>query len=83
MRRASEVGIMLIDESVLVVAFFAVALKPLLWSMEEDVVGVDVELDRIDLVHLDDSWLRLRAGSRARRSWGLVATALHPRSDRR
>jgi hypothetical protein len=48
---------------VLVIAFFAVDSKLLLWSMEEDVVGVDVELDRKDLVHFDDSRLRLRAGS--------------------
>jgi hypothetical protein len=56
---------------VLVIAFFAVDSKLLLWSMEEDVVDVDVELDRKDLVHLDDSWLRFRAGSRPEGAEGL------------
>jgi hypothetical protein len=46
---------MSLDGQVLVIAFFAVALKLLLWSREEDVVGVDVELDRKDVLHLDNS----------------------------
>jgi hypothetical protein len=47
--------IMSLDELVLVIAFFAVALKLLVWSREEDVVGVDVEPDRKDVLHFDDS----------------------------
>jgi hypothetical protein len=46
---------MSLEEQVLVIAFLAVALKLLVWSMEEDVVGVDVEPDRKDVLHLDDS----------------------------
>jgi hypothetical protein len=36
---------MSLDGQVLVIAFFAVASKLLLWCMEEDVAGVDVELE--------------------------------------
>ena len=46
---------MSLEEQVLVIAFLAVAFKLLVWSMEEDVVGVDVEPDRKDVMHLDDS----------------------------
>ena len=46
---------MSLDGQVLVIAFFAVALKLLLWSREEDVVGTGVEPDRNDVLHLDDS----------------------------
>ena len=46
---------MSLDGQVLVIAFFAVALKLLLWSREGDVVGVDVGPDRNDVLHLDDS----------------------------
>ena len=46
---------MSLEEQVLVIAFLAVALKLLVWSMEEDVVGVDVEPDRKDVLHLDDN----------------------------
>ena len=46
---------MSLDGQVLVIAFFAVALKVLLWCREEDVVAVDVEPDRKDVLHLDDS----------------------------
>jgi hypothetical protein len=81
------------DGQVLVIAFFAVALKLLLWSMEEAVVRVDVELDRKDVLHVDNSGLkdvlhvdnsglRLRAGSRAEGAEGIVATARRPRLDR-
>jgi hypothetical protein len=44
-----------LDGQVLVIAFFAVALKLLVWSREGDVVWVDVEPDRKDVLHLDDS----------------------------
>jgi hypothetical protein len=43
---------MSLDGQVLVIAFFAVALKLLFWSREEDVVGVDVEPDRKDVCSL-------------------------------
>jgi hypothetical protein len=74
---------MSLDGQVLVIAFFALALKLLLWSREEDVVGVNVEPDRKDVLHLDDSGLRLRAGARADGAEGIVATTLRPRLDRR
>jgi hypothetical protein len=72
---------MSLDGQVLVIAFFAVALKLLLWS-REDVVGVDVEPDRKDMLHRDDSGLRLRAGARPDGGEGTVATAPRPRLDR-
>jgi hypothetical protein len=72
-----------LDGQVLVIAFFAVALKLLLWSREKDVVGVDVEPDRKDVLHLDDSGLRLGAGARPDGAEGLVATALRSKLDRR
>ena len=59
---------MSLDGQVLVIAFFAVALKLLLWCREEDVVGVDVEPDRKDALHLDDSAAATPSGSAARRS---------------
>lgn len=74
---------MSLDGQVLVIAFFAVALKLLLWSTEEDVVGVDVEPDRKTVLELDDSGLRLRAGARPDGAEGIVATGLPPRLDRR
>ena len=46
---------MSLDGQVLVIAFFALALKLLLWFREEDVVRVDVEPDRKDVLRLDDS----------------------------
>jgi hypothetical protein len=46
---------MSLDGQVLVVAFFALALQLLLWSREKDVVGVDLEPDRKEVLHLDDS----------------------------
>ena len=74
---------MSLDGQVLVIAVFAVALKLLLWSREEGVVGVDVEPDRKDVLHLDDS----DGDSERERSQteleGIVATALPPRLDRR
>jgi hypothetical protein len=73
---------MSLDGQVLVMAFLAVALKLLLWSMEEEVVMVDVELDRKDVLHLDNSGLRLRAGSRPEGAEGIVATAMRPRLER-
>jgi hypothetical protein len=61
----------------------AVGLKLFLWSREDVVPGVDVEPDRKDVVHLDDSGLRLQAGARSDGAEDIVATALHPRLDRR
>jgi hypothetical protein len=46
---------MSLDGQVLVIAFFALALKLFLWSREEDVVRVDAEPDRKDVLLLDDS----------------------------
>jgi hypothetical protein len=74
---------MSLDGQVLMIAFFAVALKLLLWSRAEDVVGVDVEPDRKDVLHLDDSGPRRRAGARPDGAEGIVTTALRPRLDRR
>ena len=73
---------MSLDGQVLAIAFFAVALKLSLWS-SEDVVGVDVEPDRKDVLHLDDSGLRLRAGARPGGAEGIAATALRPGLDGR
>jgi hypothetical protein len=73
---------MSLDGQALVIAFFAVALKLLLWFMEEDVVGVDVELDRKDVLHVDNGGLRLRAGSRPEAAEGIVPPALRRRLDR-
>lgn len=72
---------MSLDGEVLVIMFFAVALKLLLWSREKDVVGVDVEPDRKDTLYLDDSELRLRAGARPDGAEGIAATDLRPRLD--
>jgi hypothetical protein len=65
---------------VLVIAFFALALKLYLWFREED-VRVDVEPDRKDMLHLDDSRLRLRAEARPDGTEGIVATSLRPRLE--
>jgi hypothetical protein len=46
---------MSLDGQVLVIAFFAAGLRLLVWSRVEDVVGVNVELDRKDVLHPDDS----------------------------
>ena len=74
---------MSIDAQVLVIAFFAVALKLLLSFRQEDVVDVDVEPDRKEVLHLDDSGLRLQAGAWPAGAEGIVATAPRPRLDRR
>jgi hypothetical protein len=74
---------MSLDGQVLVVAVFAVALKLSVWSSGEDMVGVDVEPDRKDGLHLDDSGLRLRAGARPDGVGGIAVTALRPGEDRR
>jgi hypothetical protein len=50
---------MLLDGQVLVVALFAVALKLSLWFREEDAVLLDVEPDRKDVLHMDESGMRL------------------------
>jgi hypothetical protein len=44
-----------LDEQVLAIGFFALSLKLLLWFREEDVVAVDVELDRTEVLLLEDS----------------------------
>jgi len=74
---------MSLDGQVLVIAFFAVGLKLFLWSREEDVVGVDVEPDRKNVLEPDDSGLRLRAEARPDGAEGIVATDLRLRLDRR
>jgi hypothetical protein len=72
---------MSLDGEVFVIAFFAVALKLYLWFSEVDVVGVDVEPDRKDVLHLDDSGLPLRAEARPDRTEGRIATSLRPRLE--
>ena len=69
---------MSLDGQVLVIACFAVALNLLLWSREDNVVGLDVELDRKDGLHLDDSRPRLGAGTRPNGAEGMAATARRP-----
>jgi hypothetical protein len=66
---------MSLDGQVLVIAIFALALKLLVWSREEDAVGVNVEPDRKDVLPL--------AGARPDGAEGIVAAALRPRLDRR
>ena len=73
---------MSLDGQVLVVAVFAVALKLSLWSSEEDVVGVDLEPDRKDVMHLDDSGLRLRAEARPDGGSGHSRYSTRPGLDR-
>jgi hypothetical protein len=74
---------MSLDGQVLVIAFFAIALTLLLWSREENVVTVDAEPDRKDVLHLDDNGLRLQAGARPDGAEGIVAPARCSRLDRR
>jgi hypothetical protein len=74
---------MSLDGQVLVIAFFAVALKLSLWSWEEGMAGGDVEPDRKDVLHLGDNGLRFQEGARREGAEDMVATALNPRSDRR
>ena len=69
---------MSLDELVLVIACFAVSLKLLVWSREQDVVGEDVPPDRNR-----DSDPRLRAEVRPDGAEGIVAAALRPGLDRR
>jgi hypothetical protein len=73
---------MSLDGQVLVIAFCAVALKLFLWS-KEDVAGVDVEPDRRGVLRFDDRGARLQARVRPDGAEDIVATALHPRLDRR
>jgi hypothetical protein len=54
-RDASGVRLMSLDEQVLVISFFAAALRLLSWSRVEAIVRVDVEPDRKDVLRLDDS----------------------------
>jgi hypothetical protein len=63
------------DEQVLVIAFFAVALKLYLCST---MVRVDVEPGRKDVLDLDDSGLRVGAEARPDGAEGIVATSLRP-----
>ena len=69
---------MSLDGQVLVIACFAVALNLLLWSREDKLVGLDVELDLKDVLHPDDSGPRLGAGLRPDGAEGMAATALRP-----
>ena len=73
---------MSLDGQVLVIACFAVALNLLLWSREDKLVGLDVELDPKDVLHLDDSGPRLGAGPRPDGAEGMAATTLRPRLER-
>jgi hypothetical protein len=74
---------MSLDGQVLVIAFCAIALKLLLWSRDENLVGLDIDPDRKNVLHLDDSGLRLRAGPQPDGAEGIVTTALRPSLDRR
>jgi hypothetical protein len=69
------------DGQVLVIAFFAVALKLYLWSREAYVVRVDVEPERKEVLHLDGGGQRLRAEARPDGTEGIVATSLRPRLE--
>jgi hypothetical protein len=73
---------MSLDGQVLVIACFALVLNLLVWSREDNVVGLDVELDPKDVLHLDDSGPRLGAVPRPDGAEGMAATALRPRWDR-
>jgi hypothetical protein len=73
---------MSLDGQVLVIACFAVALNLLVWFREDNVVGLDVELDPKDVLHLGDSGPRLGAVPRPDGAGGMAATALRPRWDR-
>jgi hypothetical protein len=73
---------MSLDGQVLVIACFALVLNLLVWSREDNVVGLDVELDPKDVLHLDDSGPRLGAVPRSDGAEGMAATALRPRWDR-
>jgi hypothetical protein len=64
------------DGQVLMIAHFAVALKLFLWSRERHVVVVEVEPDRKDRLHIDDSGLQPPAEARAE---DIFTTALSPR----
>jgi hypothetical protein len=72
---------MSLDGLVLVIAIFAVVLKLYLWFSEEDVVRGDVEPDRNDTLHLDDSVLRFQAEARPDGDEGVVARSLRPRLE--
>jgi hypothetical protein len=72
---------MSLDGLVLVIAIFAVALKLYLWFSEEGVVRGDIEPDRNDRLHLDDSGLRFQAEARPNGTEGVVATSLRPRLE--
>ena len=73
---------MSLDGQVLVIACFAVALNLLVWSREDNVVGLDVELDPKDVLHLDDCGPRLGAVPRPDGAEGMAATTLRSRRDR-
>jgi hypothetical protein len=71
-----------LDGQVLGIACFVVALNLLLWSRGDNLVGLDVELDPKDVLHLGDSGPRFGAGPRPDGDEGMAATALRPRLDR-
>jgi hypothetical protein len=73
---------MSLDGQVLVIACLAVALHLLLWCREDNLVGLDVELNPKDVLHLDDNGPRLGAGPRPDGAEGMAATVLRPRLDR-
>jgi hypothetical protein len=69
---------MSVDGQVLVIAFFAVALKLFPWSREDDVAGMHLEPDRKDVLHLDDSGPRLRAAARPEGAEDIFTASLSP-----
>jgi hypothetical protein len=72
---------MSLDGQVLGIACFAVAVDLLLLSREDNLVGLDVELDPTDVLHFDDSGSRLGAGPRPDGAEGMTAKALQPSLD--
>jgi hypothetical protein len=74
---------MSLDEQVLMIAFCAIALKLLLWSREGNVVGLDIDPDRKNVLHLDDSGPRFQAGARLEGDVAMVAKTKCFKLDRR
>jgi hypothetical protein len=69
------------DGQMLVIALFAVALKLFLWFRERDLVRVEVDPDRKEVLHLDDTGLRLRGEAPPDGAEGIFATSLSPRLE--
>jgi hypothetical protein len=73
---------MSLDGQVLGIACVAVALNLLLWCRDDNLVGLDVELDPKDVLHLDDSGPRLGAGPRPDGAERMADPAVRLRLDR-